>query len=63
MKAATPLAFAGAFLVLGVVLIMTALDQRADERAHLPFKQRLVTKLADPAVAQLALPVAGGAEK
>lgn len=63
MKPATPLAFAGAFLVIGIVLIMTAVDQRADEHAHLQFKQRLVAYYPDPVLVQLAAPLAGVAGK
>ncbi|WP_050466339.1 hypothetical protein [Herbaspirillum chlorophenolicum] len=60
MKTSTALAFLGTCLVLGAVLFMTAADDAAQRKAEAQMKARIFTKFPDPALAELAVPLAGG---
>lgn len=59
MKRSTALAYAGAALMIGVVLLMTDSDRRAEEAGLLQFNKRLVNTFPDAGLAQLATPVQG----
>lgn len=60
MKTSTALAYAGLFLLLGAWLLMTAADDHAQRKAEAQLKARIFTKFPDPALAELATPLAGG---
>lgn len=57
MKRSTALTYAGAALVVGVMLLMTDSDRRAEEAGLLLMNQRLVHKFPAAELAQLDAPV------
>lgn len=59
MKTTTALTYAGAALIIGVILLMTDSDRRAEEAGLLQMNQRLVHKFPAAELAQLATPVQG----
>ncbi|QDD62673.1 hypothetical protein EJD96_00210 (plasmid) [Herbaspirillum seropedicae] len=59
MKRSTIYAYAGAALVIGLILLMTDADRRAEEAGLLQLNQRLVNKFPTAELAQLATPVQG----
>ncbi|WP_343724890.1 hypothetical protein [Herbaspirillum huttiense] len=59
MKRSTALTYAGAALIIGVILLMTDSDRSAEAKAEAQMKARLFTKFSDPAIAQMAAPLAG----
>lgn len=59
MKRSTALAYAGAALMIGVILLMTDSDRRAEDAGLLQLNKRLVNTFPDAGLAQLATPVRG----
>lgn len=59
MKRSTALTYAGAALIIGVILLMTDSDRRAEDAGLLQMNQRLVHKFPASELAQLATPVQG----
>lgn len=57
MKTTTALTYAGAALIIGVILLMTDSDRRAEEAGLLQMNQRLVHKFPAADLAQLGAPI------
>lgn len=57
MKRSTALTYAGAALMIGVILLMTDSDRRAEEAGLLQMNQHLVHKFPAADLAQLGAPI------